>query len=329
MKNSIGLKRLASFAALLLAISVISIATSPVAAAQTAVSQCNGTDNVGGQAVECHYTITNNIDGDATSSTVTRRECHGAANDPPTLVCNSSTTSSNELVTSIDQCNGSGNGGGGTVTCTVDVTNNIVGTVTPMGATVNQCNEAGEGGGTAPTVVCDPFPANTTNATVTQCNEAGNGGGGTRRVQCTVDSDSTTTTILTVTVTQCIGSGNGGGATVTCRTGIRSNITAPEPQPSESPTPDETPPDDGGGGGGGAGGGSGSGGSGSPTTGGETGGGSGINTNQVSRVPLGGAAAGGGSTGGVEHLPLLVIGYLLLAASGPALLVRRRVRAKK
>src|SRR5687767_1208647 len=103
------------FFALLFAISLISMMfmVSPLSAqADIALNQCNGTDNVGGQAVECHYTITNNVNGTETSSTVTLIECHGAANDPATLVCTpGTTTSSTELVTSVDQCNGSGNGG--------------------------------------------------------------------------------------------------------------------------------------------------------------------------------------------------------------------------
>ena len=289
MKQPLSLKRPSMVLALMLAISFISmifIASPPTASAATSVSQCNGVDNVGGQAVECHYTVTNNLDGSVTSSTVTLTECHGAANDPPTLTCTSSTATSTDLVVTIDQCNGSGNGGGGTVTCTVDVVNNITGTETPTSATVNQCNEAGQGGGTAPTVLCDPFPATTTSATVTQCNEAGNGGGGTLRVKCTVDSDSTTTSALNVEVHQCIGSGNGGGATVTCRTGLTNVITGPSPTPSATPSP------------------------------------------QVPQVPQGGPATGGGSTSGVENAKLLLLGFILLAAAGPALVLRRRLRDK-
>lgn len=308
---------------LMLAISLISmvfIANPLTATAQTSVSQCNGTDNVGGQAVECHYTITNNLNGSVTSSTVTLTECHGAANDPATLVCTSSTTTSTDLVTSIDQCNGSGNGGGGTVRCTVDVLNNID-SETPTSATVNECNASGGGGGTAPTVLCDPFPANTTGATVTQCNSSGNGGGGTQRVQCTVDSDSTTTSILNVTVNQCVGSGNGGGATVTCRTGLTNRISAPASGGSSKPA-----------GGGPVGGGPGTTGGG-PGTWGPAGGattsqvlrvpeGGDATTSQVLRVPEGGVGAGGGSTSGIENANLLLIGFILLAA-GSVLVLRR------
>ena len=319
-------------------IAALSVLLVPAALAQTSFSQCNGVDNVGGQAVECHYTVTNNLDGDSTSSTVTLEECHGAANDPPTMVCNTTTTNSGDLVTSVDQCNGSGNGGGGTVTCTVDVTNYIVGTVTPTSATVNQCNASGTGGGTEPTILCDPYPANTSGANVTQCNESGNGGGGTQRVQCTVDDGSTTTSVLNITVNQCNGSGNGGGATVTCRTGIRNIVElGPEPGPTDTPSPAPTDvptpgPTDG------------------PTPGPSEGplnpdGGPetpgtgspgippgtdmpGLETGQVVRVPQGGAGAGGGSTSGVENSGLLLLGFAMMAAAVPVLMGRRRVKVR-
>lgn len=299
--------------------SALSIALAPAATAQTSLSQCNGTDNVGGQAVECHYTITNNVNGSVTSSRTTVMECHGAANDPATLVCTPSTTDSTQLVTVVDQCNGSGNGGGGTVLCTVDIINNITADAIAGTASVNQCNASGTGGGTEPTVLCDPFPATTTGADVTQCNESGNGGGGTQRVQCSVDSDSTAPSILDITVTQCNGSGNGGGATVTCRTGMTTNITAPAPGPSASPSSD---------GGSGT---SGSGSGGSASGGGSdtgTGTGGGLDTGQVTRVPAGGVGAGGGSTSGIEYLWALMLGVVLIASSSTGIVLHRRATAR-
>jgi hypothetical protein len=244
MTQSASLKRSSTILALLFATSLITtvfVVSSIPAFAQTAVSQCNSSDNVGGQAVECHYTITNNLNGSVTSSTVASTRCHGAANAPATMACTSSTATSTDLVTSIDQCNGSGSGGGGTVDCTVDVINNVTGATTATATTVNQCNTSGTGGGTAPTTACDPSSSNTAGAAVTQCNGSGNGGGGTQRVRCTVDSGSTSTTLLTVTINQCNGSGNGGGSTVNCRTGISTNITAPTTSPSTSPSPSPTP----------------------------------------------------------------------------------------
>ena len=346
MKNLSSLKRLSALFALLLTISFISVIfiSAPItASAQTSLGQCNGTDNVGGQAVECHYTVTNNLNGDVTSSTTTLEECHGFANDPSTLVCSSSTVSSNELVTAIDQCNGSGSGGGGTVLCTVDVINNITAIVTPTSATVNQCNSSGTGGGTEPTILCDPYPANTTSATVTQCNGSGNEGGGTTRVRCEVGSSSTTTSLLPVTVNQCNGSGNGGGATVTCRVSLTDVITEPvdeptdnpSPGPTDNPGPDNPGPDNPG---------PDSPGPDSPGpdspgpdspgpsidtgTSGSPGTNTSLTTGQISRIPEGGAAAGGGSTSGVENMSLLLIGTMLLAAAGAAGVLRRRFDVK-
>lgn len=206
-------------------------------------TQCNGTDNVGGQAVACDVQVVNNLDlaTGETSSTTTVEECHGAANAPATVTCTTTVTPSDELVTSVDQCNGSGNGGGGTVNCNVSITNNISGAATPVPATVNQCNTSGQDGGTEPTTNCDPSPASTTDATVEQCNESGNGGGGTERVRCTVASDATQTSALPVTVDQCNGSGNGGGGDVECTVSITNNITAGPPAPPSDPPSDDPP----------------------------------------------------------------------------------------
>ena len=348
MNQFFSLRRPSAVIALVLGVSLIStfFAINPTnSVAQTSFSQCNGVDNVGGEAVECHYTVTNNLNGSVTSSRVVLTECHGAANDPPTMVCTSSVSTSTDLVTAIDQCNGSGNGGGGTVLCEVDVINRITGTVTATAATVNQCNSSGTGGGTVPTTLCDPFPANTTGANVTQCNGSGNGGGGTMRVQCSVDSDSTTTSLLNVTVNQCNGSGNEGGATVTCRTGLTNIVTAAGTGGSPSPTPDDddsddddsddnsddddsddnsddNPGDDD---------------SDDDNRGPEDTSvddvpddnpNSSSTTSQVTQIPVGGAAAGGGSTSDSGTSTSLLLGLALLALAGSALVVRRRVGNK-
>jgi hypothetical protein len=203
------------------------LSTASAAPGSPAVNQCNGTDNVGGKAVVCDITITNNLNltTGAVSSTVVTNDCHGAAGVPPTVTCILLTQNFPTLTKSADQCNGSGLGGGSNVICSVTILNNITGTITPTAATVNQCVGSGTGGGTGSTLKCDPFPANTTNATITQCNGSGNGGGGINRVQCTV-GPSTITSALPVTVNQCNGSGNGGGNTVTCTVSIRNTILA-------------------------------------------------------------------------------------------------------
>lgn len=344
MKQPLGLLGRHSSVALVFMVALISIlfVVSPrTASAQTSLSQCNGASFDGaGLAIECHYTVTNTLNGSVTGSTVTLQECHGEANKPATLVCTSSTTASTDLVTLISQCNNTGNGGGGTMVCTVDVVNNITGTVTPASATVNQCNGSGGGGGADP-LLCSPYPANTTTATVTQCNGSANGGGGTARVKCTVDSDSTTTALVPVRVAQCNDSENLGGSTVTCRVGLTDNIIAPE----ASPTP--VPPDDGGGDVSDEGDGKDkkdddvdAGGRGRPdddqttdeTTGGvpedtltSTSTDGGTTTNQVTRVPEGGASTGGGSTQGIERVNLFIVGALLMAAAGPVVVLGRRI----
>ncbi len=207
---------------------------SPTSAfAAPAVNQCNGTDNVGGLAVECTVTVTNNLDvaTGVRSSSLTVVACRGAANAP--LTCTTTgPTASDQLITSVTQCNGSGNGGGGEVACTVRIVNNITGVADLTPATVNQSNGSGGGGGTEPTVVCTPIGV-TTDATISQCNDSGNGGGGTERVQCTV-SPSTETALLPVMIDQC----NGGGATVTCTASITNNVIAP---PAGGTPPDTGP----------------------------------------------------------------------------------------
>lgn len=209
------------------------------AAAAPAVEQCNGVDDVGGQEVRCDVTVVNTFDAGTGvgSSTVTVQECHGPAGAP---ICGPVTTTSfADVVQSVRQCEGSGSGGGGVVTCTVRVTSNITGAATTAPATVDQCNGSGEGGGTMPTTSCSPI-GSTTGATVTQCNGSGNGGGATLRVRCDVDP-STQTAALPVSISQCNGSGNGGGATLTCRSSLTSSITAaPAPSPSASATASAT-----------------------------------------------------------------------------------------
>jgi hypothetical protein len=230
------------------------LAGSPLAGATAdplgLVDQCNNYSGIGSGtgAVECTVTVTNNRDmtTGVTSSTVSTIICKHEANT--TVDCGPATVlpSSPQLITYVNQCNGSINVGGGNVLCTVNVVNNVTGApaATVTAATVNQCIESGTGGGTAPTTVCDPL-GSTTNATVTQCNGSGNGGGGSRRVLCTVDTHSTVTADLPVRVNQCNGSGNGGGSTVICATSMTTTIngvlaalpvvSTPTPTPTAAP----------------------------------------------------------------------------------------------
>ena len=111
------------------------------------------------------------------------------------------------------------------MTCDVSVVDTVpTGAPTP-GVTVDQCIGSGTGGGTQPTLLCDPV-GSTTNATVTQCNGSGNGGGASTRVQCDVIG---ATTAEPITINQCNGSSNGGGSTVMCATTFANNFVAPVP----------------------------------------------------------------------------------------------------
>src|SRR6202035_3917978 len=123
------------------------------------------------------------------------------------------------------QCNGIVFGGGSNVTCNVSVVNTIPTGTATVGVTVNQCIGSGTGGGTQPTVLCAPV-ASTTGASVTQCNGSGNGGGASTRVQCDVTGAATAEP---VTINQCNGSSNGGGSTVTCMSTFTNNFIAAAP----------------------------------------------------------------------------------------------------
>ncbi len=189
----------------------LAVTSTPNARAQDpTIAQCNGVDNQGGRTVHCTVAI----DLTGANATVTVTSCTGAGTAETCI----GPTVSTQAVTAINQCNGSGNGGGATVKCDVIVTGAPSGT----GAdTISQCIGSGEGGGTEPTTVCIPSSTpDDTSADIQQCNSSGNGGGGTERVKCSVTPTSTTASLPTIE--QCNGSGNGGGALVICTVTISS-----------------------------------------------------------------------------------------------------------
>lgn len=309
----------------------------PASAANVSVTQCN---NIGPSAegattgMTCSVTVVNTIAAGKTSSTVTLiRQCSLGPCPPGN---GTFTTTSADLVTSVNQCNGSDNDAAHPITCTATITNNISadtpGAVPVTPATVNQC--VGSGGGGGGTVSCDPFPATTTNATITQCNGSANGGGAT--VACTVGTASVVSPAIALTVNQCNGTGNPGGSTVTCRTSIITNIVAaataapsvtasatvvPTATGSASATATVSPTAP-------ASSGATATGSGATATGSAsvagTGAGTSAATPQVSRVPAGGVQTGGGSTSGFRNTGLLMLGVGLLAAAAVGTLLRRR-----
>lgn len=235
------LKRVAAVAGTLF-LAIFMALTFGIGGASAADLQCGGIENIGGQGIECHVTVVNNldlIDPTQTSSTVTLTTCSDAAGPVLAGACGgvttNITTTSSTLLTQIDQCNGSANGGGGVVYCTVDVYNQITGTVTaPVAATVNEC--IGSATGVAPVAFgCDTFtdpaaapPAAVTTdpltANVVQCDGSANTNGSV--VDCSVATDSTVAAILPITVNQCNGSANGDGGVLVCRTRIRTVIRA-------------------------------------------------------------------------------------------------------
>jgi hypothetical protein len=173
--------------------------------------------------MRCTVTVVNTItkSGKTSSTTTVTRKCSlgPCAHGNGTFV-----THSTNLVTSIRQCNGSDNDAAHPITCIVDVTNNInakaPGAQPVTAATVNQCVGSGKGGGG--TVNCSPYPASTTGATVTQCNGSANGGGAT--VDCHVATRSRVSPAIPIRVNQCNGTGNPGGSKVHCRTSLTTNL---------------------------------------------------------------------------------------------------------
>ena len=230
------------FAAILvcagLSATLLQSSTSPASAANVSFDQCNGVGGGGGQTVTCSVTIVNTLTASA------------ATTGSVMVINNGAPISSPDLITAVDQCNGSAAGNGSTITCDVHITNNIAvdSPAAATAATVNQCNanQAGDGLGNAPNT-CNPYPANTTGATITQCNGSGNGGGLVFPSHCTATGMVSST--LPVTVDQCNGSANGGGDMVNCTTTILTNVvdtsvTAPTTPGGGTPgtgTPTGTP----------------------------------------------------------------------------------------
>jgi len=237
-----------TFGLVVAAAAILGATSAPAPASADAVpgsvTQCNGVDNQGGRAVECEVTITNYLDvaTGLSSSVIVVRSCSNFAGEAPT--CTTLPASFPTATTVVDQCNGSGTGGGATVTCRVDVTNIITGDTTLSPATVYQCFGSGAEG-TEPTLNCSTS-GSTADAVINQCNGSANGGGAARRVTCTVEP-STTSTALPISINQCNGSA-AGGSLVTCTASLTHQILAvevpgestPPPVVIESPAPVDT-----------------------------------------------------------------------------------------
>jgi hypothetical protein len=202
-----------------------SLGTAAPASAATIAPTTTCNNALGNGGAVCEVTVVNTITPTGGSAVVTVRECTGSAGVPATA-CTNTTTPLSHAVTGVTQCNGSINGGGGTLLCSVFVTNNFVGfnpSVTAV--TVNQC----VGSVTTGTVmVCSPYPATTTGATITQCNGSGNGGG----TSLTCTASGTQSAGLVVKINQCNGSTNGGGTRTVCSARMLNNVVS---SPGASP----------------------------------------------------------------------------------------------
>jgi hypothetical protein len=202
--------------------------TGSASAANVSFDQCNGVGGGGGQTVTCNVVIVNTLtaSADTTGSVV--------------VINGGAPVSSPNLVTTVDQCNGSAGGNGSTITCSVQVTNDIAvdSPAAATAATINQCNanQADDGLGNAPNT-CSPFPADTSGATITQCNGSGNGGGLVFPSHC--DASGMVSSSLPVTINQCNGSANGGGDMVNCSASMTTNVVNTSVPVSTTPT---TPP---------------------------------------------------------------------------------------
>ena len=314
------------------------LVTSTVASAATtgapAVAQCNPPDFpiTAGFQVTCTVAVVNTTSSSgATSSTVTTSVCLGAAgvvfpSCPLNLGPVTDTTSSNQLVTSVNQCNGIVTSAGNNVYCNVTVTNNVPVGTTTAAVTVDQCIGSAGGGGSTET--CAPT-GSTTNATVTQCNGSGTGGGtylGETTVGCTITGG---TSALPVTINQCNGTATGGGSAVTCMSAFVNNFI-----PAATTTTTTTPAassDSGGSGSAASPGASGVTPTGSGSTGtaagagGSAGGATGTATGLATTViPTGAPQTGLGGASHSRDDALLYAGVIMFAAAALALAVGRR-----
>ena len=230
MRRQRSLLLSAALALSLVATAAVTAPAPATAATIAATTTCsNGVDNSGGLGLICQVTVENTITVNGGSSRTTVRECHGPAGNPRAS-CLTTVRLMNRLVTRVTQCNDSINGGGGTLRCSVRVTNTWIG-VNPhsTAGTVNQC--VGSGGGI--TTGCDPFPATTSGARVTQCNGSANGG---TLVGLTCTATGTKGSTHSVRINQCNGSANGGGALVICSANVTNRVGTTSTTPGATPT---------------------------------------------------------------------------------------------
>jgi hypothetical protein len=275
--------------------------TSPV----TGITQCDNAGLGGASTITCTATVTNDLHGYPIGASITPtvsqcgaipngvaknctgsnqsgsggpggqsvNQCNGAGGAAGGVTCTATAPASQAtgLPTTIDQCNGAGQNGASTITCTATITNNFIGSTSPT-----------------------PTTTTTTPATTT-----------TTRPTTTTTRPTTTTTRPTTTTTRPTTPTTKPTTPTTKPTTPTTKPTTPTTQPTTTttaPTSSTTAAGSGGNGGGGGATGSGGGGGGSTGTGGGGGGSTGAGGGGGATTTGGGgggattAAGGGGAT---------------------------------
>ena len=115
----------------------------------TVADQCNGSANGGGSSMICSVTVVNTLTGDATTTPVVVNQCNGSLTTGDVRVCTPDPATADASTDGVTQCNGSVNGGGGSMTCSVSPSSTANSAFTFI---VNQCNDSANGGGAR--IVC-------------------------------------------------------------------------------------------------------------------------------------------------------------------------------
>ena len=108
----------------LLLLGTLTLTVGSAAATIGPTTTCNNALGNGGAV--CEVTVHNTFTALGGSAVVTVRECQGSAGVPD-ATCTNTTTPLSQPVTQVTQCDGSINGGGGTLRCSVVVINDFVG----------------------------------------------------------------------------------------------------------------------------------------------------------------------------------------------------------
>ena len=223
----------AALAALGLSAALVQVTEAPASASTVSFSQCNGhaAGPLGAPlTVSCSISIVNNIDANGGGSAVVyERTC--------TLEgCTGDTVSSSNVINAVHQCNASDNVGGSTTVCSVDIVNNISGNApAPATAiTLDQCNGSGGGGGTNMTAC---LPSAQASPVVTQCNGSATGGGGF--MDCDASGTTSAAFPVSVDQCNGSENGGGSTVTctTTITTNIFDTTTGPSGPPSTPVTP--------------------------------------------------------------------------------------------